>query len=101
MDTDLLAKILKALSDPTRLKILKLLPTSAAVCDDLYNVSELSTELMVPQPTISHHLNVLKNAGIIKGEKMCRDVYYWIDMNLYREAIKELSSNMDKGDKSI
>jgi DNA-binding transcriptional ArsR family regulator len=53
----------KALSDPTRLKILYLLKY-----EELY-VCEIITVLNKPQSTISHHLNVLKNAGFIKSHK--------------------------------
>jgi len=74
-----LSEQLKALADPTRLKILELLPDTDR-CEDVYNVSELAQEIAVPQPTISHHLKVLYNAGIVRSRKMCRDVYYWIDM---------------------
>ena len=73
-----LSEKLKAVADPTRLRILRLLPTEPD-CERVYNVSELAEELKIPQPTISHHLKVLYNAGLVKSEKMCRDVYYWID----------------------
>jgi DNA-binding transcriptional ArsR family regulator len=53
----------KALSDPTRLKILYALKYG-----ELY-VCEIIMVLNKPQSTISHHLNVLKNAGFIKSHK--------------------------------
>ena len=56
-------EIFKALSDPTRLQILSLLKLR-----DLY-VCEVMAVLDKPQSTISHHLNVLRNAGFIKGHK--------------------------------
>lgn len=56
-------EIFKALSDPTRLQILSLLTLR-----DLY-VCEVMAVLDKPQSTISHHLNVLRNAGFIKGHK--------------------------------
>lgn len=61
-----------------RLRILDLLPVGDR-CEDVYNVSELARELGITQPSVSHHLNVLRNAGLVKSRKMCRDVYYWID----------------------
>lgn len=54
---------LKALSDPTRLKILYLLS------DDELCVCEIINALDKPQSSISHHLNILKNSGFIKGRK--------------------------------
>jgi predicted aldo/keto reductase-like oxidoreductase len=52
--------LFKALGDPLRLRILNLLPTEQ-VCEDVCNVSELSEELGVSQPTVSHHLKILKD----------------------------------------
>ena len=45
----------------------------------MYNVSELAEELGVGQSTVSHHLGILKAAGLVGCQKMCRDVYYWVD----------------------
>ncbi|MEN6572896.1 ArsR/SmtB family transcription factor [Methanobacterium aggregans] len=57
------SKSFRALSEPTRLKILYLLKHG-----DLY-VCEIITALNKPQSTVSHHLNVLKNADFIKSHK--------------------------------
>lgn len=60
----------KAVSDPTRLKILYLLQ-EGELC-----VCEIIMALEKPQSTISHHLNVLKNAGFIKGRKESVWIHY-------------------------
>ena len=73
-----LARQLKAIGDPTRLRILGLLPR-VKTCHGVYNVSQLAGELGIPQPTVSHHLKILFQADLIKCEKMCRDAYYWIN----------------------
>ncbi|MCX7711281.1 MAG: metalloregulator ArsR/SmtB family transcription factor [Clostridia bacterium] len=83
---------LKAIGDKARLRILKLLPLTDEDCEALFNVTELSEELGIPQPTVSHHLNVLRNAGLVRNRKMCRDVYYWID----REAVDNLTSQLEQ-----
>ncbi len=75
-----LVQQLKALGDMTRLHILQLLPATNR-CEDVYNVSELAAELGVPQPTISHHLKILHQAKLVRCQRMCRDVYYWIDQD--------------------
>lgn len=87
---------MKALGDPTRLRILELLP-GRKKCEDVYNVSELAEELDVPQPTVSHHLKVLFNAGLVQSDKMCRDVYYWIDRKAVDEALAQLKKLMASG----
>lgn len=78
MELTRLSERLKAVADPTRLRILELLPATRS-CELVYNVSELAEELGIPQPTVSHHLKVLHHADLVKCEKMCRDVYYWVN----------------------
>lgn len=59
----IMAQAFKALSDPTRLNILYLLADGElCVCEIIYALEK-------PQSTISHHLNILKNAGFIKWRK--------------------------------
>ncbi len=55
--------VFKAMSNPTRLTILKLLK-EGELC-----VCEIMTALDRPQSTTSHHLNILKNAGLVKERK--------------------------------
>ena len=73
-----LAKQLWAVGDPMRLRLLRLLPQMAD-CERGNNVSALAKRLGLSQPTISHHLRVLRQAGLVTYRKMCRDVYYWVD----------------------
>lgn len=68
------AHILKALSDPTRLRILSLLSRHAgdiAVC-------EIMQCFKLEQPTISHHLKVLREAGLIDCHKKGLWAYYFV-----------------------
>jgi ArsR family transcriptional regulator, arsenate/arsenite/antimonite-responsive transcriptional repressor len=66
-------KIFKALSDETRLRILKLLEHGElCVCDIVASLDQV-------QPKISFHLNVLKEAGIIKDRKQGKWIHYSID----------------------
>lgn len=78
VDTDQLARQLWAVGDATRLRLLHLLPTEAD-CAGGYNVSALAERLGLAQPTVSHHLRVLRQAGIIQSTRMCRDIYYYVD----------------------
>ena len=85
-----LERRLKALGDPARFKILNLLPKSGNCCEKLFNVSDLSVELNIPQPTVSHHLNTLKNVGLVSSKKTCRDVYYWVNEEEVKNIIDEI-----------
>jgi ArsR family transcriptional regulator len=68
-----LAGMLKALSDPVRLRLLSVVAShsggEACVCD-------ISVGIEVTQPTISHHLKVLRTAGLLESERRGSWVYY-------------------------
>lgn len=70
-----LARMFKALSDPVRLRLLSLIAShdggEACVCD-------LIGPFDVSQPTISHHLKVLREAGLVGSERRGTWVYYWV-----------------------
>jgi ArsR family transcriptional regulator, arsenate/arsenite/antimonite-responsive transcriptional repressor len=74
-DAKTLAGVFKALSDPVRLRLLSLIASfeggEACVCD-------LTGPFDVSQPTISHHLRVLREAGLIDCERRGTWVYYWV-----------------------
>lgn len=69
----LLSRHLKALADPARLRLVSLLAASpggeACVCD-------LTEPLGLSQPTVSHHLKVLHDAGLLTREKRSTWAYY-------------------------
>lgn len=68
-----LAERLKALADPTRLRMLDLLAQQTEpLC-----VCEITAEFDLHQPTISHHIRILRQAGLIAGEKRGVWSYYW------------------------
>lgn len=90
-----LAAQLRALGDPMRLRILRLLPVEDR-CEDVYNVTELAGELGLAQPTVSHHLQVLRHAGLVRSRKMCRDVYYWIDLKQLRRVWAGLDAVVER-----
>jgi ArsR family transcriptional regulator, arsenate/arsenite/antimonite-responsive transcriptional repressor len=71
--TAVIADRLKALGDPTRLRMLDLLvqqPEPLCVCD-------ITPRFPQNQPTISHHLRLLREAGLIETEKRGTWSYYW------------------------
>jgi DNA-binding transcriptional ArsR family regulator len=64
------ARLFSALGDETRIKIVKLLSEGEQ------NVDDLTRLLDVSQPTISHHLRVLRESGLVQSEKRGRSIYY-------------------------
>lgn len=73
-EAEALARILKATADPARLQLLSLIASSGEACAcDLYEPVGLS------QPTVSHHLKVLTEAGLIEREQ--RGTWAWFRVN--------------------
>jgi ArsR family transcriptional regulator len=68
-----LAQVFKALGDPVRIRLVSLIGAhqGGEVC-----VCDLTTAFDLTQPTISHHLKVLRSAGIIDSERRGTWVYY-------------------------
>ncbi|MFG3717162.1 ArsR/SmtB family transcription factor [Streptomyces massasporeus] len=69
-----LAKLFKALGDPVRLRLLSMIASRSGgeVC-----VCDLTPAFDLSQPTISHHLKLLRQAGLIDCERRGTWVYYW------------------------
>lgn len=70
LDTAECAALLKAMGDPTRLSILRCL------VDGERSVTDLSRALKLPQPSASHHLAILRVAGLIRASRTGRRVIY-------------------------
>ena len=88
-DVESLADRLHALSDPVRLRLMKLLPCGEAPCEVC--VCDLAKQLGVSQPNASHHLKVLKSAGLIRCQRRGGYAYYHVD----REALQGTLANLD------
>jgi ArsR family transcriptional regulator len=79
-----LAAVAKALGDPVRLQLVDVLRKHAGkVC-----VCELVPLFDLSQPTVSHHLKVLREAGIVGSERRGLWAYYFV----IPESLKELST---------
>jgi ArsR family transcriptional regulator, arsenate/arsenite/antimonite-responsive transcriptional repressor len=82
-EAERMAKIAKALGDPVRLQLVDVLRKHAGkVC-----VCELVPLFDLSQPTVSHHLKVLRDAGIVESERQGLWAYYYVKP----DAVKELS----------
>jgi ArsR family transcriptional regulator len=70
-----LARAFKALGDPVRLRVLSLIAARSGgeVC-----VCEITDAFELTGPTISHHLRVLREAGLVDSQRRGTWVYYWI-----------------------
>ncbi|HEX2986851.1 MAG TPA: metalloregulator ArsR/SmtB family transcription factor [Chloroflexota bacterium] len=73
-------EVFKALGDPTRLKIVRMLAENGETC-----VCRIVDELGMNQPAISHHMAKLKQAGLLTARKEGQ----WIHYSLKLEALKD------------
>ncbi len=90
-----LARQLWAIGDIVRIRMLRLLPRSED-CSHGNNVSQLAKKLGLSQPTISHHLRILRQTRIVRYRKMCRDVFYWIDTQRVEDIHPALLEVLDE-----
>jgi len=81
------AKRLKALADPERLKLIQCLQTGPK------NVSTLSELLGSEIANVSHHLGVLRHAGLVRDEKQGKFVVYSLHPDIFRP--KEAGQSAD------
>lgn len=73
-------KLFKALNDPTRRKILKMLQKGSHTAGDIADAFDIS------KPSISHHLDILKQAELIRGERDGQFIHYSINTTVLEEA---------------
>lgn len=81
-----MASRLKALSDPTRLRLFSLVASEPSQC-----ACDLTEPLGVSQPTVSHHLRVLTDAGLLTREQRGK----WVYFSVSGDALAELSAFLD------
>jgi DNA-binding transcriptional ArsR family regulator len=84
--------VFKALSDPTRRKILELL------AEKDMTAGEIADHFKISKPSISHHLNLLKNSELILGEKQGQNILYSLNTTALQELTKWLYNFKEKGE---
>ena len=77
----------KALADETRQKIM------ALCCCELVSVNDIVKKLDVAQPTVSHHLKILKNAGLVRSERRGKQVLYTINQERLVEGCCQVAED--------
>jgi ArsR family transcriptional regulator len=81
-----LADICRMLGDPTRVLIL------ATLSDGAKSVGSLCEKLKLPQPTVSHHLALLRGTGLAVRQRRGKEMYYQIDGAILKQVSKFVSS---------
>ena len=80
-----LSKTFQALSDPTRRKILELLKKQ-----DL-PVYKLAKNFDITLPSLSHHLNILKQANLVSSRRKGQEMIYSLNLSVFEEVAKVMS----------
>ena len=87
-----LAEKFKALAHPTRLLIV-----IGLIRKDECNVTKMTENLKIPQPTISQHISILKNSGIIEGYRKGNQICY----RVVSDEVRKIFSAIDLSDKTF
>ncbi|MBO9608350.1 MAG: winged helix-turn-helix transcriptional regulator [Paenibacillaceae bacterium] len=80
----------KALADPTRRRILQLLR------DRSMNAGEIADHFAISKPSISHHLNLLKQAGLILDERQGQNIVYTLHTTVVEDVIGWMFTMIEK-----
>lgn len=84
MDT---VEFAKAIADETRQKIM------AICCCEYLSVNDIVARIDVAQPTVSHHLKILKNAGLVYSERRGKQVLYTLNQERMAEGCCRVAEN--------
>ena len=79
-----MADLFKALADPSRRKILELLSGG-----DL-SAGEIASHFVMAKPSVSHHLAILRDAGLVADERRGQNIIYHLNLTVLQELTKWL-----------
>ncbi len=86
-----MSEVFRALSDPTRRRVLQLLRERSM------SAGELSDEFSVSKPTMSAHFAVLKSADLVHTDKVGKSVIYHLKLSVLEEALLGFMHTFDPG----
>lgn len=92
-DADVVAERFKALADPTRVRLVNLLLRNPELC-----VCDLNASFDLSQPTISHHLSILKKAGLVESTERGRWAFYRVNEEAIADLGRVLVLRMERSD---
>ncbi len=81
----------RALADPTRREILK------ALRERDLNAGDIGARFSITGASISHHLNVLKEAGLVLAERDGRNIIYSLNSTVFQQFVEELLGFFEVG----
>ncbi|MFX1392360.1 MAG: ArsR/SmtB family transcription factor [Promethearchaeota archaeon] len=87
-----LYEFFKVLSDPTRLKLVRLLMFND---EDKLKVIDLAEKIGISQPAVTQHINILKELSLIKSNKEQNRTYYYINKSKYKSYKRILDKMLE------
>jgi ArsR family transcriptional regulator, arsenate/arsenite/antimonite-responsive transcriptional repressor len=91
---DLPEKLFKALADPTRLRIVAALARPETVCcspEDRVSAGDLERLVGLAQPSVSHHMRILTDSGLVEAKKSRKFVFYRLKRSAFHSLAASLS----------
>lgn len=83
------SRMFAALGDETRQKILLIFEHDEEIC-----VNDIARLFQISRPAISHHLKVLRNAGLVTSEKRGKEVYYRVNREYFANVLEVVYRTM-------
>lgn len=83
---------IRALADPTRREILRALRAG-----DL-SAGDIASRFPITSASVSHHLSVLKEAGLVQAERAGRSIVYSLDSTVFHEFVQQMMTLLDVGE---
>ncbi|MEA4987691.1 MAG: metalloregulator ArsR/SmtB family transcription factor [Anaerovorax sp.] len=85
------SEIFKVLGEDARIDILNILGKQEL------NVSEIADKMRISRPTVSHHMQVLKRAGIVSSRREGKEIYYSVNMTAFTSLARALLGFVNTG----
>ena len=86
-----ISKVFTALGDERRQRILLLFQRGEKL-----NAGQIAAACPLAQSTVSHHLKILREAGVLQSEKIGKEVYFWIEQTQLKEALVRVLHYMEQ-----
>jgi DNA-binding transcriptional ArsR family regulator len=83
---------IRALGDPTRREILRSLRTGDLTAGDI------ASRFPITAASISHHLNVLRDAGLVQSQREGRTIVYSLESTVFQEFVNQVMTMLDAGE---
>jgi ArsR family transcriptional regulator, arsenate/arsenite/antimonite-responsive transcriptional repressor len=85
-----IARVFVALGDPHRQRVLLMFEPGERL-----NVGQIVAASTLSRTAVSHHLRVLREAGVLLREKIGKEVYFWPDIDAVRDALAAVQEYLD------